>query len=447
MNKILLIIQREYLTRVKKKSFIIMTIVGPILMAAIFVVPVWLATRQNEKSEILVVDESLLFINNLPNSKTIHFNFDKNLRLEQAQTLLTQTNNYQAVLYIPHNIIEGGISIKFFYKKPIGAIAESYIKDKIEEALFKWKLLKNNINPEQIAQAKTSIALITEKLTDDGHSEQTSTASNIAVGMGAAFIIYFLIFLYGAQVMRGVIEEKTNRIIEVMISSVKPFQLMMGKITGIALVGITQFLLWIVLTVGISFVAQQTILKGFNKKLDAYETAKEEVFKKGADLSALSNVQKDPDETIDFLKGLKAIDFTAIIVLFLFYFIGGYLLYSALFAAIGAAVDNEADTQQFMLPVTIPLILSFVIAQNVMQNPESTIAFWGSIIPFTSPIIMMVRLPYGVPLYEIILSVSLLAAGFIFTTWIAARIYRIGILMYGKKPTWKELGKWLFYKG
>jgi len=447
MNKILLIIQREYLTRVKKKSFIIMTLVGPLLMAAMFIVPVWLATRQNEKSEILVVDESLLFADNLPSSKNIHFNFIKDIPLEKAQVLLTTTQDYNAVLYIPHNIPSGGTAIKFFYKKSIGTVAETYIKDKVEEALFKWKLLKNNINPEQIAQAKTSIALITEKLTDDGKSEQTSTDANMAIGMGGALIIYMLIFIYGAQVMRGVIEEKTNRIIEVMISSVKPFELMMGKIIGIALVGLTQFVLWIVLTFGINTVAQQTFLKDFNKKLDNYEVAKEEVFKKGADLSALSNAKKDPSETIDFLKGLKAIDFTTIIVLFLFYFIGGYLLYSALFAAVGAAVDSEADTQQFMMPITIPLILSFVMAQSVMQNPESPVAFWGSIIPFTSPVIMMVRLPYGVPMSQIILSIVLLIVGFILTTWLAARIYRIGILMYGKKPTWKELGKWLFYKG
>jgi ABC-2 type transport system permease protein len=232
-----------------------------------------------------------------------------------------------------------------------------------------------------------------------------------------------------------------------MISSVKPFQLMMGKIIGIALVGITQFVLWISLTIGINFIAQQTILKGFNNKLDEYELNKEQVLSKSADVSAISKTQKDPGETIEFLKGLKAIDYKTLILLFLFYFIGGYLLYSAMFAAIGAAVDSEADTQQFMLPITIPLILSFVMAQTVMQNPESPVAFWGSIIPFTSPVIMMVRLPYGVPVMDIVISMLLLIAGFIFTTWLAARIYRTGILMYGKKPTWKELGKWLFYKG
>lgn len=447
MDKILLIIQREYLTRVKKKSFLIMTIIGPILMAAMFVVPVWLATRENDQSQIMVVDESLMFINNLPASKSIRFTYHPDVTYEKAQLILSQTKDYDALLYIPKNIIEGGITVKLSYKKNIGALSETYIKDKIEEAIFKWKLLKNNIDPAQIEQAKTGISMLTEKITEDGNKEETNTDANMAVGFGGAFIIYFLIFLYGAQVMRGIIEEKTNRIIEVMISSVKPFQLMMGKIVGIALVGITQFILWIALTIGINLIAQETILKGFNKKLDEYELNKEQVLSKSADVSAISKAQKDPGETIEFLKGLKAIDYKTLILLFLFYFIGGYLLYSAMFAAIGAAVDSEADTQQFMLPITIPLILSFVMAQTVMQNPESPVAFWGSIIPFTSPVIMMVRLPYGVPVMDIILSVVLLIAGFIFTTWLAARIYRTGILMYGKKPTWKELGKWLFYKG
>ena len=445
MSKIGLIIQREYLTRVKKKSFLIMTLLGPILMAALFVVPVWLATHNSDSNKILVIDESYLFVNNLPNSKSLSFEFPA-MKLNEAQEIFWNSE-YDAILYIPNNIIEGGISTKIFYKKPLGALAESYIKDKIEESLFKFQLRKNNISLQQIEAAKIRIALITEKQTEDGKSEQTSTGANMAIGFGGALVIYFLIFLYGVQVMRGVIEEKTNRIIEVMISSVKPFELMMGKILGIAFVGLTQFFLWIILTFGLTFVANQTILKNIDQKIDQYETQKEQVFKQGADLSALSMAKKDPSQTIDFFKGLKSIDFTLIIALFAFYFAGGYLLYSALFAAIGAAVDAEADTQQFMLPITLPLVFSFIVAQNVMQNPESTLGIWCSIIPFTSPITMMVRLPFGVPTWQIIASMLSLIAGFIFTTWLAARIYRTGILMYGKKPSWKEIGKWLFYKG
>lgn len=446
MNKILLIIQREYLTRVKKKSFIIMTILGPVLLAGMMIVPIYMATRESETKKVMVVDESYLFINNLPETKAIDFNYPQIPYLE-AQKTFAATQDFDALLYIPKNVIEGGITIKLFYKKPLGAISESYVKDKIEEALFKWKLLKNNINPAQIQQAKTSISLITEKQNENGNTEQTSTAANMAVGFGGAIIIYILIFMYGVQVMRGVIEEKTNRIIEVMISSVKPFQLMMGKIIGIALVGFTQFLLWIVLTLSINMVLQKTVLKNIGQKIDKYEFQKEQVFHKGADLSALASQEKDPSDTIDFFKGLKSIDFTSVILIFLFYFMGAYFLYSALFAAIGAAVDNDADTQQFMLPVTLPLVFSFVVAQNVMQNPGSSLAFWCSLFPLTSPITMMVRLPFGVPAWELAVSMALLVLGFLGTTWLAARIYRTGILMYGKKPSWKEIGKWLFYKG
>jgi ABC-2 type transport system permease protein len=215
---------------------------------------------------------------------------------------------------------------------------------------------------------------------------------------------------------------------------------------GIALVGVTQFILWAALTFGINTIAQKTFLKDINQKIDRFEMAKEEVFTKGADLSAIADAKKDPSEAIDFFKGFRSIDFTQLALIFLFYFTGGYLLYSALFAAVGAAVDNEADTQQFMLPITIPLIFSFVVAQSVVQNPESSLSFWCSIFPLTSPVTMMIRIPFGVPAWELALSMVLLVLGFLGTTWLAGRIYRTGILMYGKKPSWKELGKWLFYK-
>jgi ABC-2 type transport system permease protein len=261
----------------------------------------------------------------------------------------------------------------------------------------------------------------------------------------AGILIYMFIFLYGVQVMRGVMEEKTSRIVEVILSSVKPFQLMMGKIIGVALVGLTQFLLWIILTVTLYSAASATVLKNIDMK---QVQQKEQVLKVGADLNyrQMKAIDK-PNIITEVWDDFKSVDVAAIVLCFLFYFLAGYLMYSALFAAVGAAVDNEADTQQFMLPITIPLIFSFIIAQNVIQDPESSIAFWFSLIPLTSPIIMMVRLPFGVPVWELALSMGLLVIGFIVTTWLAARVYRTGILMYGKKVTWKELGKWLFYKG
>lgn len=447
MSKISLIIQREYLTRVKKKSFIIMTIVGPILMAAVMIIPIWLATREHtELQKIEVIDESYLFRDSIPSNKSIQF-FYSDVTLDAAQNEFFKTD-YSAILYIPTNIISGGTAVKLFYKEQPGIATEEYIKSNVEAMIYNFKLQKSKVDLTTIRNAQTSINILTEKINENGSTERTSTGMQMAVGFGTAILIYMFIFLYGVQVMRGVIEEKTNRIVEVIISSVRPFQLMMGKIIGIALVGLTQFLLWLVLTFTIYSTAQSILFSDMKMEKMKKEMVKEQVFKKGANLDALrmDSPGKYENKTLDALSTFGSIDFVAIVSCFLFYFLGGYLLYSALFAAIGAAVDAETDTQQFMLPITLPLIFSFVMAQVIMQEPSGSIAFWFSIIPLTSPVIMMVRLPFGVPPWELILSMSLLVLGFVFTTWLAARIYRTGILMYGKKVTWKELGKWLFYK-
>jgi ABC-2 type transport system permease protein len=247
--------------------------------------------------------------------------------------------------------------------------------------------------------------------------------------------------------MRSVMEEKTNRIIEVIVSSVKPFELMLGKIIGVAMVGITQFLIWVVLSSTLTTVASGIVLSGVVKDVNMMQEQNEIVYKQGsnANFEEIKNPQNKL-EAISVVKDFFSLNVTEIIVCFFIYFLGGYLLYSALFAAIGSAVDAEADTQQFMLPVMLPLMSGYMMAIGIAQDPETSVAFWGSIIPFTSPIVMMVRLPFGVPAWQIWLSVSLLIMGFIFTTWLAGRIYRTGILMYGKKITWKELGKWLSYK-
>jgi ABC-2 type transport system permease protein len=252
------------------------------------------------------------------------------------------------------------------------------------------------------------------------------------------------IFVYGVQVMKGVMEEKMSRIVEVIISSVKPFELMMGKIMGVALVGLTQFLLWIGLTFLITTASSQFL--GTNRFQAQSEQVQAQIAK--SDPKSAAKMKQKTDSTIgQVTKALSTLNIPLILGTFLFYFFGGYLLYSALFAAVGSAVDNETDTQQFMMPITIPIILSIIMAQFVLREPDGSLAFWMSMIPFTSPIIMMVRMPFGVPAWEIALSMALLVMGFIFTTWLAARIYRIGILMYGKKVSYKELSKWLFYKG
>jgi ABC-2 type transport system permease protein len=445
MHKILLIIKREYLSRVKKKSFIIMTILGPILMAGIMVVPIWLAMQKSDKQKVEVIDESYLFKDLIPEKDMIHFDYPP-ITLDQAIKGFYDTD-YDAILWIPHNMIEGGKAIKIFYKKQLGIGSEEYIGTTLGKMLHDVILAKNKVDLNLIKSAEqySKFNVITEKLETTGKSEKTNTGLFMGIGLGAGILIYVFIFLYGVQVMRGVMEEKTNRIVEVILSSVKPFELMMGKIIGVALVGLTQFLLWVILTTTLYSVAGITLLKDLDMK---QVQKKEEVYTIGADLkyTDMKKIEK-PNIVTEVMNDFKSVNMVEIFFTFLFYFLFGYLMYSALFAAVGAAVDNEADTQQFMMPITIPLILSFVVAQAIIQNPESQMAFWFSIIPLTSPIVMMVRMPFGVPDWQLALSMALLLLGFVITTWLAGRIYRTGILMYGKKVSWKELGKWLFYKG
>jgi ABC-2 type transport system permease protein len=284
------------------------------------------------------------------------------------------------------------------------------------------------------------------KIGEDGKESKSYTEISMVLGMFSGILIYFFIFMFGAQVMRGVIEEKTNRIVEVIISSVKPFQLMMGKIIGVGMVGLTQFLLWVVLTFGIVTVVTSSFIPKNVK-----QSATEQIIKQNKAYSP----DQIPEQVIsqnkeggvnEVMDALNSVDFPVMIGAFIFFFVFGYLLYAALFAAIGGAVDNEADTQQFMLPITVPLILAIVMAQYVIQDPDGAVSFWFSIIPFTSPVIMMIRIPFGVPIYEVILSMVLLLLGFLGTTWLAGKIYRTGILMYGKKVNYRELWKWLRYR-
>lgn len=445
MNKIFLIIQREYFSRVRKKSFIIMTFLGPILMAGIWVVPIYLALKKPEKQKLEVIDESFLFKGLIPEKKDIHFDYPE-IPLSIAQNEFYNTD-YDAILYIPHNVLEGKGSPKIFYKNRLGNATKEYVRSTLNKMMYDIILAKNKVNLDVIREAETGsrFDLIVEELQESGKSKKTNTGLNYAIGFGSGFLIYLFIFLYGVQVMRGVMEEKTNRIVEVILSSVKPFQLMMGKIVGVAMVGLTQFLLWVVLTSSLYAVAGATILK--NTEMEEVQR-KEEVLKIGADINykKMGKIE-DPSTSIKLMKDFKNIDIGAILLCFVFYFLGGYLMYSALFAAVGSAIDSESDTQQFMLPITLPLIFSIVVGQYVLQYPNSPMAIWLSFIPFTSPIIMMIRLPFGVPAWQVIISIALLVFGFILTTWIAGRVYRTGILMYGKKTSWKELGKWLFYKG
>lgn len=435
MSKIGIIIQREYKTRVVKKSFIIMTFLSPLLFAAIMIIPMWLSTAKDTQTKtIAVVDRTNEYAQALPSNESYHFEIAKEPNQDIGKSKLT--NDYYAILLISGDLMKDSAAVSLYSQKQVGIELKSYIADHLSKYVENKKLEASGIpNIRQIIkESQTPVNVATIKLDSNGHEVITSSEIATVVGALATFLIYLFIFMYGVQVMRGVVEEKTNRIVEVIISSVRPFELMMGKILGIALVGLTQFLLWVLLTVIITNVAGIAMFGSSISQLQ-----------QSTQLSAMQDHSTTHQMILGLIQGMQGINFVEITGFFLFYFLGGYLLYASLFAAIGSAVDNETDTQQFMLPVTIPIIFAFYAAFYSLQNPDGPLAFWCSIIPFTSPIVMMVRLPFDVPLWQKLLSVSLLIITFLSTTWIAAKIYRTGILMYGKKITWKELWKWLRY--
>lgn len=443
MSKAGLIIQREYLSRVKKKSFVIMTLLGPILIAAISIVPVWLSMRDTDIQLVEVVDETGAFYQGISDLETVKFYYSDR-HISDAKAALHK-EKFTAILYIPRNAYSANSAMRLFHRKQPSPRTLSHINTSISDIIEKDKLkLKYNISKNEISALRPIIDVLTISLEEDGKEQKSYAVLSMAIGMGGAILIYIFIFLYGVQVMKGVIEEKTNRIVEVIISSVKPFELMLGKIIGIALVGLTQFVLWIVLSLVLISVGQAMLPDHIQHQMQGDQQIEQFI--------PSGSAQGEPDQKADNVvretwNNIMAVNWPLMIGAFLFYFLGGYLMYGALFAAIGSAVDNETDTQQFMWPITIPLVLSFVLAQSVTANPDGSLAFWLSVIPFTSPIIMMVRLPFGVPGMDLVISVLVLIASFIVTTWLAGRIYRTGILLYGKKTGYRELWKWLFYKG
>jgi ABC-2 type transport system permease protein len=450
MKKIWLIIQREYLTRVRKKSFVIMTFLGPLLMASVWIVPLLLATQSEGVKTIEVLDETGLFYEEFKETSDTRFLYIVD-DLQTAKENLAKSESF-AILYIPKSSYSTPIAFYLYsYKKP-GLSLKMYLQESANKILENKKLQDvYGIDEKTLASVKSNINLVVE---DIETNKKSYTEISWALGFIGGMLIYFFIFMYGAQVMRGVIEEKTSRIIEVIVSSVKPIQLMLGKIVGIAMVGLTQFLLWVVLT--LTIVTAFTAI--YSEKIDQYKMGEQPIANPSqlfpSDAMGMPDTQQgmqalSSDENIgQILDVFFSINYGVIIFTFIFFFIGGYLLYAALFAAIGSAVDNEADTQQFMLPVTIPLIFSIIIGLSfVLNNPDGSVAYWLSLFPLTSPIIMMIRVPFGVNIYtDLIPSMALLVIGFLFTTWVAAKIYRTGILMYGKKVSYKELWKWLTYR-
>jgi len=429
-----------------------MTILAPVLMAAIIIVPTLIMMNQGgEFKKIAVVeDNSDLFKGVIKNTKDAEFVYLENTKVEDLKKTFEKAG-YYGILYISPELVNTPNAVYLISKKqpPIGLL--QHIENSLKKEIERQKLLAYKIeNLDDIMKnVETNVSVQTKKLDEFGVEKGTSTGIAMALAYILGFLMYMLVFIFGAQVMRGVIEEKTSRVVEVIISSVKPVQLMMGKIIGIAMVGLTQFLIWIFLTMGIVTVLKTAILS----KTDLTEITQsgpQNLMSGNQQVAGTSQAAEMSPQLAEFSKMFDSAmnqPWGLIIICFIFYFVTGYLLYASVFAAIGSAVDNETETQQFMLPVTIPIILALMVAMGTMQNPESSLSFWCSMIPLTSPIVMMARLPFGVPFWQIAVSMVLMLVTFGAFVWMAAKVYRTGILMYGKKTSWKEMWKWLRYSG
>lgn len=443
MHKISLIIKREYLSRVKKKSFLLLTFLIPIFFIGMYGAMFYLMKKGYEDNfaEVTVLDEEGSFYQQLKSNKNIAFlPATTNLAAEKEKLSSTE-KDFASLLIIPKDIYQSrGITLLSAGK------ANLKTRDEVEKQLqdiIRLKLYADaGINGDLLNTIDPSIQIAAKEITSDGEETNANTEIAMGIGVALAILVYLSLFLYGVQVMRGVIEEKSNRIIEVIIASVKPFQLMMGKIIGIGLVGLTQFFLWIVLSAGLF-----TLATGyFMSAQDLQEGAAMQQQLNGGNGELAKAMEKSKE--MGFLDALHSVNFTEIAICFVLFFLAGYLLYSAIFAAVGSAVDSETEANQFTMPITMPLLITYILSFGLIINdPHGSISTWLSFIPFTSPIAMLVRIPFGVPLWQICVSLSILIATFIGTTWVAARIYRVGILIYGKKASIKEIIKWFNYKG
>lgn len=427
MHNILLILKHEYITRVSKKSFVIMTLLGPLLISIFYGTIAFISIYQfsSDKQEtIAIYDPQNVFNNNTIKSKSYKFEYVTDINKTKSEL---EDESLQALLMVNS---QSGDSIELIAKKSFSLTNRQELKDALADHLFQNNLKANGLTKSYLDSMKTDIRL-TENLLS---GKSSSIEAKSGIGYVGAMVIYLFIFMYGVMIMRGVTEEKNNRIVEIIVSSVKPFQLMMGKILGVALVGLTQFLAWIILS-GI-LITVLSIAIGL-QQVDA-----------GTLSTVQSQVPSGNNEMVSsMLQQFHSLDYPKIITGFLIFFFGGFLLYSAIFAAIGSAVDSDTETQQFMFPVSMPLIFGLVIAQiAVIKDPNSTLAYWCSYIPFTSPVVMMVRLPFDVSWGQIVLSALILFGTFVITVWLAGKIYRIGILSYGQKASYKQMFKWLLQK-
>ncbi len=438
MQKLWLIIQREYLTRVKKRSFILATILTPLAFVLFFVIVGFIfAYESDEALNIAILDEGNLLDGSLPDDPTLYFHFEDVSLEELKQTY--QSNNYEGILVLPplRNVRYRNYEIKYYADEQLSLDVVSKIEKRISRGIRRHKIERLKLDEQQIRSLDTKVSLNPEPITetDDDPSSLTS-ALGAAIGTVMGIIMYMAVFIYGMMVMRSVMEEKTTRIVEVMISSVKPFQLMMGKIIGVGAVGLTQVLIWaILIPLGYLLV---TLLFGFDPG-------------QMQDVGGMAPPDFNPDDAevmiLQAMNELGNLNWWLILPLFILYFLGGYFLYASLFAAVGSAMgDDMGESQALTIPITIPVILAFYIMFVAVRAPHSSLSVWSSIFPLFSPIVMPARLAFNLPLWQIGLSVIVLLLTSVFFVWLSARIYRVGILMYGKKVSFKELGKWLFYK-
>ncbi|MBF8151494.1 ABC transporter permease [Winogradskyella sp. F6397] len=437
MNHLPLIIKREYLTKVKNKSFIVMTFLSPLIMIALIAVVAYLSQLNNDKQRtISVLDETGYLKGEFQNTENTTYTSLDGLSLEDAIALVKEKEDYGLLYFGKASSLDGVAgNVKFYSEDSPSLSVISSLERKIEKRLKEKKLELDGVSIAQIEASQTNIEIAQESF----EGEKSSKIDNIvklAFGGAAGYLLFMFIIIYGNMIMRSVIEEKTSRIIEVIISSVKPIQLMMGKIIGTSLAGVTQFAIWVVLGGVLLFVVSAI----FGIDLAQVQSPQQEMVNQAMQADGAQAMAEN------LITAISNLPMTNLIIAFLFFFIGGYLLYSSLYAAIGAAVDNETDTQQFMLPILMPLILAvYVGVFTVIEDPHGTVSTVFSFVPLTSPVVMLMRIPFGVPLWQQGLSLLLLIGTFIFAVWFAAKIYRVGILMYGKKPTYKELFKWLKY--
>ena len=444
MHRTNIIIKREYLNKVKKKSFLIITFVAPLLFAALCLLPSLIMLKAKEESKnIAVVDKSGIVLSSLENTETITYSDCSGNDVETLKSGLKESE-YDAVLSISElDEVNRTVYAEIFSNKPLGMDMTENINNKISDCVESYRIEQSGIeNLEEImSSVKAKVKVKSYTLDEEGKETISESGVFMAVSMILGMIIYMFIALFGGMVMSSVIEEKASRVVEVLVSSVKATELMFGKIIGIALVALTQFLLWVVLTVAIVGVVGGIAGKDLLSGADPTEMV-QSMGVSADQAEAITAAASEPGEMSIIMTTLGNMPIAEILICFVIFFVFGYMLYASMFAAIGSAVENEGDTQQLQIPLTIPLLLGFFIAIYAFKAPDSAIVFWGSMIPFTSPIVMLARLPFGVPTWEVVLSTVLLIATFAACAWASAKIYKVGILMFGKKSTWKDLWKW-----